>query len=166
MILSRLTNIRNFIWHCNYYRTFKRSLMLQKENPCIKTFWIWRSRYILLNLSSVKHVTIFCSFWRAVLNEKIWYVGKTRKIYTSSFCSKVLALNAWFFLLEHQWVFESSVIVAYESLIGFSVKRWISKSYSQCWKGFKYTKMLENQRMCGICGTVELFRTNKGLMNN
>ncbi len=56
------------------------------------------------------------------------------------------ALNAWFFLLEHQWVFEPSVIVVYESL---SVKRCISKSYSHCWKGFKYAKMLENQRICG-----------------
>ncbi len=33
---------------CNYYRRFKRSLMLQKEKSCIKsngvkTFWIWRS---------------------------------------------------------------------------------------------------------------------------
>ncbi len=33
---------------CNYYRRFKRSLMLQKEKPCIKsqdvkTFWIRRS---------------------------------------------------------------------------------------------------------------------------
>ncbi len=31
----------------------------------------------------------------------------------------------------------------------FGVKRWISKSYSHYWKGFKYTKMLENQRICG-----------------
>ncbi len=55
----------------------------------VKTCWNWRSGWILLNLSSGKHVTIFCSFWRAVLNEKIWYLGKTRKIYTSSFCSSV-----------------------------------------------------------------------------
>ncbi len=27
-----------------------------------------------------------------------------------------LALNAWFFLLEHQWAFEPSVTVVYESL--------------------------------------------------
>ncbi len=58
------------------------------------------------------------------------------------------ALNAWFFLLEHQWVLESSVIVAHESLSCPRVKRWISKSYSYCWKGFKYTKMLENQSIC------------------
>ncbi len=55
----------------------------------VKTCWIWRSGWILLNLYSGKHVTIFCSFWRAVLYEKIWYLGKTRKIYTSSFCSNV-----------------------------------------------------------------------------
>ncbi len=48
--------------------------------------------------------------------KKIWYLGKIRKLYT--FCSKVPPppLNAWFFLLEHQWGFEPSVIVAYESL--------------------------------------------------
>ncbi len=33
--------------------------------------------------------TIFCSLWRAVLNEKIWYLSKIRKMYTSPFCSKV-----------------------------------------------------------------------------
>ncbi len=73
--------------------------------------------------------------------------------------SPPLALNACSFLLEHQWAFEPSVIVAYESL---SVKRWISKSFSHCWKGFKYTKMLENQR---ICGTWRIFLKNSRQFN-
>ncbi len=42
--------------------------------------------------------------------------------------------------LELNWTSPSVVL---------SVKRWISKSYNHCWKGFKYTKMLENQRICG-----------------
>ncbi len=55
----------------------------------VNTCWIWRSGYISLILSSVKHVTIICSLWRAVLNEKIWYSGKIRTIYTSPFCYNV-----------------------------------------------------------------------------
>jgi len=59
----------------NYWKRFKHSLMLQKETGCIKsrgvkTFWIWRSKNIVLNLSSGKHLSVFCCFWRAVLNEK------------------------------------------------------------------------------------------------
>ncbi len=43
-----------------------------------------------------------------------------------------------------------------------SVKRWISKSYSHYWKGFKYTKMLENQR---ICGSWRIFLKNSRQFN-
>ncbi len=69
-----------------------------------------------------------------------------------------LALNACFFLLEHQWAFELSVIVKYDSL-----------SCPQCEKmdlkiiqSFKYTKMLQNQR---ICGTWRIFLKNSGQFN-
>ncbi len=88
------------IW--NYYGRFKHSLMLQKEKPCIKSrgvnylkivFLIWKSGYILLIFSSGKHVSIFCSLWRAVLNKKTWYLGKIRKIYISPFCSNVFTPN-------------------------------------------------------------------------
>ncbi len=57
------------------------------------------------------------------------------------------ALNASCFLLEHQWMFEPFLIVVLSPSIVLSVKRWISKSYSHCWKGFKYAKMLENCRI-------------------
>ncbi len=80
---------------CNYYRRIKHSLMLQKEKPCIKRVKGWKlfefeDQGIELILSSGKHVTIICSFWRAVLNEKEkLYLGKIRNMYTSPFCSKV-----------------------------------------------------------------------------
>ncbi len=45
-------------------------------------------------------------------------------------------------------MFESSVIIENESLSYPRCEKMISKSYSQCWKGLKYTKMLENQIIC------------------
>ncbi len=41
-----------------------------------------------------------------------------------------------------------------------SVKRWISKSYSHCWKGFK--KKIQNQK---ICGTWRIFLKNSKQFN-
>ncbi len=70
---------------------------------CSNTYWCSRRKNNALraggNLKIRVHLTyfvfcetykysIFCSFWRAVLNEKK-YLGKVRKMYTSSFCSKV-----------------------------------------------------------------------------
>ncbi len=40
-------------------------------------------------------------------------------------------------------MFEPFLIVVFESLIVLSVKRWISKSYSHCWKGFKYAEAVK-----------------------
>ncbi len=56
------------------------------------------------NLSSGKHVTIFYSFWRAVLNEKNMIFRQNKKnihifILFKSFHAP--ALNAWFLFLEH-----------------------------------------------------------------
>ncbi len=51
--------------------------------------------------------------------KKIWYLGKKKKNVYVSILFKSFhppALNALFFLLEDQWAFEPSVIVAYESL--------------------------------------------------
>ncbi len=57
--------------------------------------------------------------------------------------------------------------------IALSVKRWISKSYSHCWKGFKYAedagKPNNVQKLEDFSEeqqAVELLRTNKGLMKN
>ncbi len=129
-----------------------------KEKRCLKslevnTFWIWRSASIELILSSGKHASVFCSFWRAVLNDTKKMIFRQNKIYTFSFCSKVYtpALNAWFFLLD--------------------VKRWTS-NHSYCWKGFTYTrdagkpKNMWDLKDFSEEQAVELFRTNKGLINN
>ncbi len=70
-------------------KRFKHSLMLQKETRCIKsrgvkTFWIWRSRYILINLSSGKHPSIFCCFLRVdkIGKNKIFLQNKKNVIIT------------------------------------------------------------------------------------
>ncbi len=80
-------------------------------------------------------------------------IFRQNKIYTFSFCSKVYApaLNAWVFLL--------------------GVKRWTS-NHSYCWKGFTYTrdagkpKNMWDLKDFSEEQAVELFRTNKGLINN
>ncbi len=127
--------------------------MLQKEPRCIKsrgvkTFWIWRSRYILLNLSSGKHARIFCYFRRAVLNGKKVYFYKTRtfwkfllfkSFYPGSQCivfPSGASVNIWTFFNSCVWVPQLKIVV-FESL---SVKIWISISYSHCWKGIKYAE--------------------------
>ncbi len=57
--------------------------------------------------------------------------------------------------------------------IALSVNRWVSKSYSYCWKGFKYAEdagklknLQELEDFSEEQQAVELLRTNKGLMNN
>ncbi len=77
---------------CNYYRRFKHSLMLEKEKHALRAGGNLKIRVHLTYFvfcETCKY-SIFCSFWRAVLNKiKKWYLGKIRKMYTSSFCSKV-----------------------------------------------------------------------------
>ncbi len=116
---------------CNYCRRVKRSLMLQKEKPCIKSWWVKTCVHVYIFLFCPN--IIFFSFSTALQKlQKIptcFPEDKISYFYPDLQIQKVFtpppALNAWFFLLEHQWVFELSVTVAYKSL---SVKRWISKS--------------------------------------
>ncbi len=69
-------------------------------------------------------------------------------------------------LLEHQYMFSPFVIVMHDSLN--CVKRWISKSYSQCCKGFKHAEdagkpknVQELEDIPEEQQAVELLRTNK-----
>jgi len=57
-----------------------------------------------LKLSSGKHVTILCSFWRALLNKKLEVVVKIRTIYLNHHVQKFtpLALVIFFLLLCSQ----------------------------------------------------------------
>ncbi len=52
---------------CNYYRRFKHSLMLQKKKLALFDFEDQGKCNLICLL---ENITIFCSFWRAVLNEK------------------------------------------------------------------------------------------------
>ncbi len=96
---------------CNYSTRFKRSRMLQKKKRCIKSFFLIFPKY-----------HIFSSFSTALQKlQKTFKCFPEDKIIQFTLIFKFkkfspLALNAWFCLLEHLWVFEPSVIVAYESL--------------------------------------------------
>ncbi len=99
-----------------YYSTFKRSLMLQRKNHAL------RDGGGLLNRMEMCTFLLFCLniiFFHLVLH---YFISTEPPP------------------MEHQWAFEPSVIVAYESLGYPQCERWISKSYSHCWKGLKYTK--------------------------
>ncbi len=57
--------------------------------------------------------------------------------------------------------------------IALSVKRWISKSYSHCWRGFRYAldagqpkNVQELEDFSEEQQAVELLSTNEGLVNN
>ncbi len=94
-----------------------------------------------LILSSGKHIiTVSCSFWKAVLNEKIYIFRQNKKnvhiLYTSG--------SASFFLLERQWVFELFVIVGYESLscpqcekMDLNIIQSLLKKVQICKRGWK-----------------------------
>ncbi len=88
-----------------------------------------------------------------------------------------LKIKYFFHLVLHIRSYINNIIVMYASPIVLHVKRWISNSYSQCWKGFKYAedagKVKNVQERGGGGGgiseeqqTVELLRTNERLMNN
>ncbi len=108
----------------NYYRRFKHSPMLQKEKHVLragplKTLNRMRDWWIFFFLFCLN--IIFCSFSTALQKlQKIVTMFHRRQIKlnlswilnSKSFSRP--ALNAWFVLLEHSWVFESSVIVVYE----------------------------------------------------
>ncbi len=91
--------------------------------------WSQKFAYTLQNLQNVDYFTVntFWTEWwwvfflfclNIILFSFSTALQKLQKTVTSSNSKSfhTLALNAWFLLLEHQWVFESSVIVAYESL--------------------------------------------------
>ncbi len=70
-------------------------------------------------------------------------------------------------------MFESSVIVAYESLSCPRCEKMDLKVIQSFWKGFNYTKnaakpnnLWDLEDFSEEQQTVELFRTNKGLVNN
>ncbi len=51
-----------------------------------------------------------------------------------------LKIKYFFHLVLHLRSYINNIIVMYASPIVLHVKRWISKSYSHCWKGFKYAE--------------------------
>ncbi len=137
---------------------------LQKENPCIKPgreYFLFWSGYIWLNLSYGKHAS---SFWRAAINEKNMIFRQNKKnIHIFMFkCFHALALNVWFFLLEHQWPFESSVIVANESLSCPRCEKMDLKIIQSLLERVQIHKNAVKQR---ICGTWRIFLKNSRQFN-
>lgn len=91
---------------------------------------------ILYILSSLKHLIIFHSFWKA---------NKLRKKnHTWSSCSKVYTpnLNALCFFLEHQLIFSPFVIIVYQSISCPQRKMKTKRNYIYCVLAF----LLQNKR--------------------
>ncbi len=96
---------------CNYYRRFKHSLMLQKEKLCIesrgvKTFEQNGDVYNCLILPKYHIYSFSTAIQRLHKIVTCFPEDKISYIYPD-----LQILNAWFFLLEHQWTFELSVII-------------------------------------------------------
>ncbi len=151
----------------NYYKRWKHLLMLKKATQCIKS----QGCKLLNRMMMCKF--LFCLtiiFFHLVLDFR--RQNKYNLPWSSNLKSlHPPSLNALCGLLEHQYMFSPFVIVM--PSIVLSVKRWISKSYSQCWKGFKYAEdagkaknVQELEDFSEEQQAVELLRTNKGLMNN
>ncbi len=120
-LCKKLKNISVIIYSTSFCsKPFCISLHIQlKSKVCIhlaesaKCWLFYREHFLnrmMMSIFLVLSKYHFFSFSTAL--------QKLQKTVTSSNSKSfhTLALNAWFLLLEHQWVFESSVIVAYESL--------------------------------------------------
>ncbi len=68
----------------------------------------------------------------------------------------LLPLYTMCFLLDHQWTFETCVIVVEVPQFSSVCKDGTQKSNSHCWKGFKYAKDARNTK-----NLVLVFWTNK-----
>ncbi len=148
----------------------KHSLMLQKNTRCIKS-WLLKTfeQDEDFQLFSFVEIYIFFPFITALRKQQkilaCFPEDKLSTIYLDLQIQKVFTprlLMHRVFLLEHQWMFEPFLIVCLSPSIVLSVKRWISKSYSHCWKGFKYAKMLEN---CRIYRTWRICLKNSAQLN-
>ncbi len=122
--------------------------MLQKNTRCIKS-WLLKTFEQDEDFQLFSFVEIYIFFHLLLPFRKQQKIlacfpeDKLSTIYLDLQIQKVFhppALNASCVLLEHQWMFEPFLIVVLSPSIVLSVKRWISKSYSHCWKGFKYAK--------------------------
>jgi len=99
----------------HYYKRLKWSLMLQKEKRCIKS-----QGCKLLNKMKMCTFFLLCLnnifFFHLVLPFRSYRRFPEDKISSINPDIQILALKASCFLLKHHWAFESSVIVANESL--------------------------------------------------
>ncbi len=126
-------------------------------------------------MSSGKHASIFCCFRRAVNKWKKIYISTKKKleifILFKSFQQP--ALNASCVLLEHQWMFEPFLIVVFESLncpqcekMDLKIIQSLLERVQICKNAGKLQNLQNVEDLSEEQCSVQLFRTNKGLMNN
>ncbi len=137
----------------NYNKRLKCSLMLQRETRCIKS-----QRCKPLNRMKMCTFLLFClniifSTALQMLQKRVtcFPEDKISYIYPDLQVQKVFTSRLLIYHVSF-WSIREHLNLLYLHMsppVILCVKRWISKSYSHCWKGFKYTKMLENQRICG-----------------
>ncbi len=128
--------------------------MLQKETQCIKS-WLLKTfeqdeDFQLFSLLKYIFFSIYycpseatedtCMFPGRQIKYNLPWSSNSKSVHPP-------ALNASCVLLEHQWMFEPFLIVVFESINCPQCEKMDLKSYSHCWKGFKYAKLLENCRI-------------------
>ncbi len=116
----------------------------------------------LLNIMEMCTFFLFCLNIYIIFFYLVFPKDKISSIYPDLQIQKVftprLLMHGLFF-----WSIESSVIAAHSPSV---VLKMISKSYSHCCKGFKYTNILENQRICESWRIHSRQFNCSGLMNN
>ncbi len=154
--------------------------MLQKETRCIKS-WLLKTfeqdeDFQLFSFVEIYIFSIYycpseatedtCMFpWRQIKYNLPWS-SNSKSVHPP-------ALNASCFLLEHQWMFEPFLIVVFESIncpqcekMDLKIIQSLLERVQICKNAGKLQNLQNVEDLSEEQCSVQLFRTNKGLMNN
>ncbi len=121
---------------------FRKCRLLNRMKMCIFFLFCLNIIFVLFSSDLQKLQKILTCFPEDKLNT-IYPDLQIQKVFTPWLLMHVVIL------LEHRWAFESCVIVVYESLSCPQCEKMDLKSIHIVGKGSKYTKMVQNQRICG-----------------
>ncbi len=153
--------------------------MLQKNTRCIKS-WLLKTfeQDEDFQLFSFVEIYIFSFITALRKQQKIlacFPEDKLSRIYLDLQIQKFSppALNASCVLLEHQWMFEPFLIVVFESLncpqcekMDLKIIQSLLERVQICKNAGKLQNLQNVEDLSEEQCSVQLFRTNKGLMNN
>ncbi len=155
--------------------------MLQKETRCIKS-WLLKTfeQDEDFQLFSFVEIYIFFSIYycpsEATEDTRMFPGRQIKYNLPWSSNSKSFhppALNASCFLLEHQWMFEPLLIVVFESIncpqcekMDLKIIQSLLERVQICKNAGKLQNLQNVEDLSEEQCSVQLFRTNKGLMNN